>query len=106
MSDVIFDQDRIRIVMTRLDNKIHLDVEVSGPVLSVIPEHNENEITAHSRKAALRSIELLKYIVKLADNGFSLFAIDFEFLWTASIVLQETPGETFFELLQPPSINQ
>ncbi|MFW9966691.1 MAG: hypothetical protein ACFFEA_06000 [Candidatus Thorarchaeota archaeon] len=103
-SIIAFEEERVRIVLTKDDDIIYLEVEISGPSLPMLSGENGSTVTDCLKEAALRSVELLEYIIKLADNGFSLFLMDSEFLWTASIALEESPKETVLELLQPPGI--
>jgi hypothetical protein len=97
VTTVVLDNNGVRIVLSRTDNGVRMDVEMT------IPERVSGDSTTEQcRGAALRTITLLEYLVNLVDNGFSLSLIDTEFLWTATIVFLEPPSKSILELLHPP----
>ena len=101
-SVVVHDDNGYRLVLTRIDEAVHLDVEISRPELEITSGFGINATTEECLNAAIRSIKLLEFLVNLVDHGFSLLLVDSEFLWIASIILTEPPPESLLELLQSP----
>lgn len=90
-------------------NLVSIEVELSLParsttVSSGVQENSDLEkAERETKKLANQVIEHLRYMTLLQDEGFTLDLIGQECLWTASINLQESPSQEFFELLSPPS---
>jgi bifunctional DNA-binding transcriptional regulator/antitoxin component of YhaV-PrlF toxin-antitoxin module len=101
-SIVISDEDGVRVILTRTEESVELDIEISRPRLEIAETDDADEITKKCREAALRSIRHLEFLVYLADHGFSLSMEESEFLWIASIILTEPPSDSLSQLLQKP----
>jgi hypothetical protein len=101
-SIVISDEDGVRLILTRTEELAELDVEISRPRLETTETNDADEVTKKCRKAVLRSIRHLEFLIYLADHGFSLSVEESEFLWIASIILTEPPSDSLSQLLQKP----
>jgi hypothetical protein len=99
-SIVICDQNGFRLVLTKADEEVHFDVEVSRPRLEIVESDDSDTISVKCREAALKSISHLEFLVCLVDHGFSLSVEETEFLWIASIILKEPPSHTLLELFR------
>jgi len=54
--------------------------------------------------AVLSMIAHLHYILKLQKNSFTLELTDDDYLWTATLEINEEPEDQLFEILIPPVI--
>jgi len=54
--------------------------------------------------AVLSMIAHLHYILKLQKNSFTLELTDDDYLWTATLEINEEPKDQLFEILIPPVI--
>lgn len=98
-SAVIFNENGVRIILTRSGELIELDVEISGPSPKMVKGYKNEQTTEVHRKVVTQTIRLLEFLVSLIDHGFSLNLLDSEFLWVANIVLIEPPSQKLLELL-------
>jgi hypothetical protein len=101
-SIVIYDEDGLRIVLSRISELVQLDVEVSKPQLETTDSNDLDAMTEKCRVAALKSISYLQFLVHLTDYGFTLSMDESEFLWIASVVFNGPPSHSLLELFRKP----
>ena len=99
---VVCDDDGLRLILTRIDERVQLDVEVSIPNLKTTRNDDNDAMTRICREAAIKSIRRLEFLVILADYGFALAMEKPEFLWIASTILTDPPSDSLLTLLQKP----
>ena len=99
---------RILLLRTTKDPKmVSIEVEVWLPHRKEVRDETSDNSEDSSKDDNLgstlsRLIELMQYLLRLHQSGFTLDVIKHDCLWTASRSFLKPPSRKIFELLLPP----
>lgn len=96
---VLHKSDWVRIILVRRENDIGntIEIELSLP-------DNINTTRDQLVESIMTLIEYLNYILELEQFGFQLDVMEQDFLWTATIDVNEHFDDELLEVLVPPTI--
>jgi hypothetical protein len=108
---VLCENDWVRILAvmnTEIPEEKRIEVEVSLPPESIVIS------SSHTSPDDLSGLELrnfvqslikhLEYLLRLADAGLTLGVMTREGVYTACLELEESPSDTMFDILLPPTL--
>ncbi len=103
---ILYENDWVRILGVRnTDNpeEKRIEVEVSLPLGSVSTPLDD--ITGIEVESFIQNlIKHLEYLLSLADSGFTLDVMTREGIYTAHLELENSPSDTMFDVLLPPTL--
>ena len=82
-----------------------IEVELALPSCMIEPEMQQEpscDACSGARAYLEKTIDHLRYLMRLEDAGLRLGVMSKDGIWSASTTLPESPSNGFFELLIPP----
>ncbi|MFW9958326.1 MAG: hypothetical protein ACFFCT_09645 [Candidatus Odinarchaeota archaeon] len=103
---LLYKTDWVKIMIVRdaqSSEPCSIEIEITLPPCIIEPSTDD----ADSQKGVARkfiedTISHLEYLLRLEEAGLILGIISVEGIWSASLLVCNSPDETFFEVLIPP----
>jgi hypothetical protein len=96
---------RILVVLEEESPGPSIEVELALPSCIIepeLPQESSCEGCTGARAYLEKTIDHLKYLMRLEDAGLTLGVMSKDGIWSAFTTLSERPSNGFFELLLPP----
>ncbi|MFW9908633.1 MAG: hypothetical protein ACFFEF_08660 [Candidatus Thorarchaeota archaeon] len=97
----VYDSSHVRMILTRLESCVLLEIELSLPEIPVFPQESETIDSSHLSKCLEDSIGLFRYAIRLLESGFKFNQIEQDMLLVASYQFFDRPTPEFLSLIIP-----